>query len=383
MTTSQIILPGDLIEPSARFLCWKLVPRLKDPTQFSKQPRSPLANKQIGTSAEYASYWTDFNAALEGLNEFDLTGVGRLLQYDIDQIWSVDIDDCIDNAGHLNAYAADLVQRAGSYAEWTPSLEGIRIWCRGHLPPAVAKLNMPKLWVRGKHPEVKDLEVQIFIKCSYCTVTGNALPGSPTDLHVTPEFVDYLFHSNPRRVKEFYPSETSVLKSTGNTTQSNPNPVGMRTLSSLPKSTSSNKSQLMRRIGWMHKNSPIFRRNWDRIFEVGHTRKSNSEFQFDLWCYAYVSYQLSTADLESMCRIWCLRHGLVFERCRINSWIKDAQAELDKEVAKGRLLFKRHEAMRIKAYRAKVRVEKATTTQTNQPVGMCTVSAPLAGVLAN
>ena len=90
-------------------------------------------------------------------------------------IGAFDIDDCRDpETGDINPWAMELVAKAGSYTEITPSGEGLRILGYGsgekiHRKQPVAKANCVSLESYRKAER-------------YITITGNALPDSKVEL---------------------------------------------------------------------------------------------------------------------------------------------------------------------------------------------------------
>jgi putative DNA primase/helicase len=89
-----------------------------------------------------------------------LAGVGIVLTHDLGLV-GIDLDHCMKN-GTLEPWAAEIVHKVGSYAEISPSGEGIRIFVLGRLPGGIDGRK------RGK--------VEMYASGRYLTVTGNALP---------------------------------------------------------------------------------------------------------------------------------------------------------------------------------------------------------------
>lgn len=74
--------------------------------------------------------WTDFEEAVTNLERGRFDGIGFVVTKD-DPYCGLDLDDCIyPDAGGITPKAMELVRRFDSYAEITPSGEGLRIWIR-------------------------------------------------------------------------------------------------------------------------------------------------------------------------------------------------------------------------------------------------------------
>jgi hypothetical protein len=104
----------------------------------------------------------------------------------------------------------DLVRRANSYAEITPSGTGIRIFGRGIVPPALAERASVKIWDKGSHPSWPGLEVPLFLQSSYITLSGDKIEGAPIAVTENQEFLDYLLRQNPAKLKTYFPAEAAA-----------------------------------------------------------------------------------------------------------------------------------------------------------------------------
>jgi putative DNA primase/helicase len=93
----------------------------------------------------------------------------------------IDLDDCFEENRQLQPWAQEIIRRAGTYAEVSPSGRGIRIIGRGTKP----KWAGSRKTVEGRHVEIYDAR-------QYVTVTGRHLEGTPTEVLDTQELVDAL-----------------------------------------------------------------------------------------------------------------------------------------------------------------------------------------------
>jgi hypothetical protein len=110
--------------------------------------------------------WSSFDVALHAYVEGHCDGIGFALHGS--GAVALDIDHCRDaSTGEIHPWAQDLVRRCGSYAEVTPSGEGIRIIGLGHGLLVHRKFNVP---------EADGVSVEIYRNAErYITVTGIAI----------------------------------------------------------------------------------------------------------------------------------------------------------------------------------------------------------------
>jgi primase-polymerase (primpol)-like protein len=115
--------------------------------------------------------WATYDEAVAAAAKDDtIAGVGLVLTGS--NLVAFDIDDCRDDkTGKIHAWAKDLIERAGSYAEVTVSGTGVRIIGHGTGP----KPNRTKLPV----PKSKGMTCEFYRKAvRYITMTGNQI-GEP------------------------------------------------------------------------------------------------------------------------------------------------------------------------------------------------------------
>lgn len=102
-------------------------------------------------------------------------GLGLGFVLNGDGIVCLDLDDCIKEAGQINAVAAALLELAGrTWVEVSPSKRGLHIWGRAEL-------------AAGRRVMFRGQPVEVYPSGRYVTVTGRRWPGSPCSLgDVTP-----------------------------------------------------------------------------------------------------------------------------------------------------------------------------------------------------
>ena len=120
--------------------------------------------------------WATFDVALDGTERHG--PCRRRLGPTADgDIIGIDLDDCITDAGTFSPLAAEIIGYGESYAEVSPSGEGIRIFIRGKIESAL-----------------KDdaTGVEVYSTGRYLTVTGNQVDGTPSEIRLAPRTLDKL-----------------------------------------------------------------------------------------------------------------------------------------------------------------------------------------------
>jgi primase-polymerase (primpol)-like protein len=168
MSRPLIVLPPALtpLATENRWVVWKWV--VGKNGKRTKPPFQGWAPGRHASSTDPKT-WGDLKAAMLAYTEGKADGIGFVLTNS--DLVAFDIDHCRDSAsGEIHPWARDLVRRCGSYAEVTPSGEGIRIIGRGNGPPVHRKFNVPN---------ANGLSVEIYRKAErYITVTGLQIDGA-------------------------------------------------------------------------------------------------------------------------------------------------------------------------------------------------------------
>jgi predicted P-loop ATPase len=169
-----IDLPAAL-KPYARdpvWITWKLEPSRKKPGKFTKVPYRAV-NPNWKAKCNDATTWAPFDVALKAYKAGRCDGIGFcLLGTDLG---AFDLDDCRNpQTGELEDEARQLVDRARSYTEITPSDTGLRI---------ILKATGAKLHRAQPVANANGMKIESYRKCQrFITVTGNILPGVPDQL---------------------------------------------------------------------------------------------------------------------------------------------------------------------------------------------------------
>ena len=139
-----------------RWVLWRWEWR-KD--KWTKPPFQPNGHYAKSTVAET---WTSFDQAMAAMGSGSFDGVGITLN-GTDDLTGVDLDDCVDNTGTIQAWALDIIRQLNSYSEITPSKRGCRVFLRGTPPANGCKKGSVEIYNQGR----------------YLTVTGQHIPDTP------------------------------------------------------------------------------------------------------------------------------------------------------------------------------------------------------------
>lgn len=123
-------IPAEL-KSARRWVCWKFEQR---GGKMTKVPYTPTGRRAKSNDPATWAAFDECRAAHEG-GGFD--GIG--FQLDGSGIVGVDIDHAKDAAGNWNTAAADITERLASYAEISPSGEGVHIFIKAVKPGSKSK----------------------------------------------------------------------------------------------------------------------------------------------------------------------------------------------------------------------------------------------------
>jgi putative DNA primase/helicase len=104
-------------------------------------------------------------------------------------IIGVDFDGCVDEDGTIHPLVLGWIK--GTYAEFSPSGKGIKAYFKGAIPNGKAVINNNVPW--GDPTEHTGIE--IYAQKRFFTVTGNVVPGCPSEIAEAPDTInDILVH---------------------------------------------------------------------------------------------------------------------------------------------------------------------------------------------
>lgn len=155
-----------------QWVCWKYAPTLDG--RQTKVPYSAAdAFAGYKASSTDPATWAPFERAVKYQRRYrGIAGIGFVVTAD-DPFIGVDFDhvikpDCISTPTDpgIDPWAASVIWRLASYSEVSPSGTGVRVFCRGKLPPGGRKSN--------KFP------IEMYETGRFLTVTGRMLVGGPT-----------------------------------------------------------------------------------------------------------------------------------------------------------------------------------------------------------
>jgi primase-polymerase (primpol)-like protein len=141
--------------------------RLKN-GKWTKPPINPRTGQLA--SVTDAETWGTFDEALACMKRHDLAGVGLVLTDD-GTITGIDLDHCISDAGTYSELAAEVLDFGETFAEVSPSGEGIRLFALGRVDRAL------KDDASG---------VEVYASGRYLTVTGNKVEEASDEIREAP-----------------------------------------------------------------------------------------------------------------------------------------------------------------------------------------------------
>jgi primase-polymerase (primpol)-like protein len=144
------------------WLVWRWA-KDKKKARWSKPPINARTLETCdGTAPENLSVFQTAITAYQN-KENRLDGIGLALTPALG-IVAVDLDDCRNHVtGELTGFAQSIVSELNSYAEVSPSGEGLRVFVRGTLPGNKGRKDAEK-------------HIELCNDAAYVTVTGIALP---------------------------------------------------------------------------------------------------------------------------------------------------------------------------------------------------------------
>ena len=164
--------------PQKRWMLWRLIPGKNG--KLTKPPFQSCAPQQLASSTD-PNTWSDFAAAHNAYQAGHADGIGLCLFNS--NLVSFDLDDCRDSkTGVIEPAAKQLIARAQSYVEVTPSGTGLRIIGTG---------SGPKVHRKQAVPGANGMTVETYRRAErFITVTGDALSEAATQLADNDKLID-------------------------------------------------------------------------------------------------------------------------------------------------------------------------------------------------
>lgn len=186
--SSADIVP-DVLKSRKQWVNWKY--ERKEDGSETKIPYVPFCNER--SSSTDPSRWGTFEEAYETSQKIE-RGIGYVITSD-DNITGIDLDDVIGHDGSIVPWVADIIAHNETYAEVSPSGSGIRIFA---------------LSDGSSHAEIEHNEgIEIYHSHRFLTITGNVLPGVPTDIKSAPKTLSAI----RARMKSYKSASTVTAKS--------------------------------------------------------------------------------------------------------------------------------------------------------------------------
>lgn len=144
-----------------------------------KPTKVPYQADGLQASSTDASTWSNFETIYNAYLDGGYDGIGFVVT-PTDKFCGVDLDHCRNSeTGEIEQWARDIVNNLNSYTEITPSMEGIRVWLKGKIPPGGNR--------KGK--------IEIYEQGRYFTITGRHLEGTRTTIEERQQELNHLHAS--------------------------------------------------------------------------------------------------------------------------------------------------------------------------------------------
>lgn len=139
-----------------------------DRAKWDKIPKQP-SNPEWGLSTAKLESWVGYETARKAFeaNKDKLAGLGYVMTGE-HGIVGYDLDDCVQD-GVVAEWAREVITRVASYCEWSPSGNGLRIFCKGSIPRDWANHEQGIECYGGHRPR-------------FLTLTGQRFEDSPVDV---------------------------------------------------------------------------------------------------------------------------------------------------------------------------------------------------------
>lgn len=151
-----------------QWVAWKFVQRGEG------KPTKPPVDPNTGRGASHSNpaTWASHAKAEWRAKVSNLAGVGFVLSED-DEYTGVDLDRCVDEiSGRIEPWVIEILELQETYAEFSPSGTGIRMFVRGKVEKAT---------------KCDKAGVEIYGREGYMTVTGKHIDDTPDDIRPAPK----------------------------------------------------------------------------------------------------------------------------------------------------------------------------------------------------
>lgn len=173
-TKPQYRFSGDLpsalapLRPAKVWLTWEYLWNDKS-SKYDKPPCDARSGMVCG--ATDPAHWGTFDEARKTAKRRNMAGVGLAIRVE-DDLTGIDLDDCRNPAtGEFTALAREIISYSETYAEISPSGEGIRVLAKGKLPKSLKD---------------DSVGVELYVDGRYLTITGQQIHGTPDEIRSAP-----------------------------------------------------------------------------------------------------------------------------------------------------------------------------------------------------
>jgi putative DNA primase/helicase len=173
----MIRIPQEMTE----YKQWVLWRRMEVNGRVVKMPISPWSGK--AAACDKPQTWTMFRHVCVALKRFRADGIGFVFT-ESDPFCGIDLDKCRDGTGRISDGSLKLIRQFDSYAEISPSGDGVHIIVKAALGSSGRRTAGLEVYASGR----------------YFTITGKHLAGTPDRIEERQRELDIL-------LKERFPSE--------------------------------------------------------------------------------------------------------------------------------------------------------------------------------
>lgn len=173
-----------------QWVVWKYTNRGGKPTKVPYQPSGNEARSNDSAT------WSDFDTCAAIADQYE--GVGFMLSA-ADPFVGVDLDGCRDaETGEIEPWARDIIAKANTYTEVSPSQTGVKLFVRGTWPHGGKRM---KFDLDGEICD-KAPGIEVYSQLRYFATTGMRLSGVSVDVEERQEMLDWLYqqHFQPKSV---------------------------------------------------------------------------------------------------------------------------------------------------------------------------------------
>jgi putative DNA primase/helicase len=165
----------DALKDYDHWICWETTIRDGKPT---KRPIDPTTG--ASASATDPDSWSTFQDALEGIETYDVDGIGFVF-HESDPFVGVDLDNCRDpDTERVESWASSIIILLGSYTERSPSGTGFHIILEGEVPGDRNRKG----------------NVEIYDSARYFTVTGDWVETSLASIGQRPKSLREIYQEH-------------------------------------------------------------------------------------------------------------------------------------------------------------------------------------------